>query len=195
MKKILLVAVLVLLPLSAFADLKTMDAEALDEITAQEGVKITIGGLSDAGTSIDWDGAGGEDPISYCDKAMKIRKSNASSAWQNGDVGEDSAGAIVMQEANVQDIFVQGEISILAATDAVDGSYVKIQIGKEASGSDAADELDIVQTAKATKIYIQNQALVDNTIKGVDDAHCLGTNYAAGGLTSVLGHIKISALP
>ncbi|VFQ45235.1 DUF6160 family protein [Desulfoluna butyratoxydans] len=44
MKKAFLVALVVLLPMSGYAELKAMDDAGLNKITAQEGVRITIGG-------------------------------------------------------------------------------------------------------------------------------------------------------
>ncbi|SCY12399.1 DUF6160 family protein [Desulfoluna spongiiphila] len=204
MKKILLVAVLVLLPLSAYADLKSMDAEALDEITAQEGVKIEIGGTHGAlKTPADPSATPPTDAVYYFEDAMKITKSNSTTAWEN-DNGA-SKGAIVMYESLSQEIYVAGEIGITADTittgtgdDVVKDSFVKIQIGKENTAADGdasnADAFDIFQTAKATEIYIQETALVEGSLKGASAANCLGTSYQAGGHTTVLGNIKISAM-
>ncbi len=53
MKKIVLIAFLAFLPMSVYADLKAIDDLGLNEITGQEGVKITIGGSGISTTTYD----------------------------------------------------------------------------------------------------------------------------------------------
>ncbi|VFQ45236.1 DUF6160 family protein [Desulfoluna butyratoxydans] len=179
MKKILLVALLVLLPMSVYA-LEPMADCNLDEITAQEGVKITIAGSGDASQF----GMGTE--------ALEIRQKAVSTAWTNKENGVESGIVNKLTQTIADTIFVTGDLTIVASTD---GDVSSVAIG--------LPEVGISKGSKKTEIYITSRDtnLGDsNFISQVtaDPASGkLGTQYTDAGFTHIQagGSVTISAIP
>jgi len=205
MKKILLVVLSVLLPMSVYA-LEPMSMDSLDEITAQEGVKITI-----SGSGIYNDGS-----VDVITDALEIQQKAVSTAWTNKDAtGTVESGIVnVVSQTLADKIFVKGDLTILASTTdttatATDPAVSSVNIG--------LPDVYITKGSKKTEIYITNRNTnavdaVNNPNGGkanLDDSNFisdvtyagapgkLGTQYTNAGYTHIVkgGKISISALP
>jgi len=176
MKKILLVALLVLLPLSAYALVPMADGN-LDEITAQEGVRITIGGGETA--------------------PLVINQTAADFAWENQGVLVEA----VEGEGDDPDTpAVMAGFSILMDVDEVVSNGSKISIWGDLliQATKLGVELtlpSITSENLGTKTKISlgvNVAIAaDGTLSHTGPSGVLGTMYEGGGLTEILGNSKI----
>ncbi|BCS96061.1 hypothetical protein DSLASN_16930 [Desulfoluna limicola] len=179
MKKMLLVALLVLLPLSVYA-LEPMADGGLDEITAQEGVRITIGGDS-------------------ADDALIITQQAVDTAWENDQSGVKSS--ILMDVTGGKDeIKIWGSLTIQAKqVELTDGSTT---VTKDAVVIGLPQITRETVVAKSTVISIGGECTASTTDKTITQANqqVLGTLFQAGGMTEINtadgsnGVITISAL-
>ena len=166
MKKMILVALLVLLPMSVYA-LEPMSMDALGDITAQEGVEISFSGT----------GSGGE---------FLVTQQAANTGWSNTNATNECGIAMVVSEGSTQTILVSDSLTIQATDDGVvidvptlsitrNPSKTDIYIGKRAKITDTSDD-DYLK-------FIENIAVVGNK---------LGSQYTSGGATSISTGNKIT---
>ena len=172
MKKILLVALLVLLPLSVYA-LEPMADGGLDEITAQEGVRITIGGQTQA-------------------DALTIEQEATSTSWTNTSGDVETGIYMKVDQAGPDTIKIWGDLTIVAAefdidenpaTDLVSAVQISLPHIYKTSG------------AKKTDIFIASRAVPATTTMCEPTEGKLGSQYRSGGYTEITGGtIYISAI-
>jgi len=155
MKKILLVALLVLLPMSVYA-LEPMGDGNLDEITAQEGVRISIGGGS-------------------VGSALIITQQAVDTAWENDD-GTGVKSSILMDVTGGEDtIKIWGDLTIEAK---VVGSKDAVVIGLPQITKETT-------SAKSTVISIGGAVSRSGSDIAQANKDILGTMYQTGGMTTV----------
>ncbi|WP_300666750.1 DUF6160 family protein [Desulfoluna sp.] len=187
MKKILLVALLVLLPMSVYADMKSISDEGLNEITAQEGVQIVVGGTFTGAYVTDGDDAG--DAINTGGDYMMITKTGNSTAWENINADGTTRTAIRMKQVDQVDTFIMATLTIEAKD--VNDFTVAGAIGE--SVVDIGVDATIVKPkATATQISLGN-GLKSKDMSFVNEG-ILGTQYQQGGTTTVQGNIMIGAI-
>lgn len=165
MKKLVLVAMMVLVPFAAFA-LETMNDDALDEMTAQEGVTITFDNVLVTQTSSD-------------------------TSWGDSDglgTGTDtSAGYIFMDQDGYTETTITGSLEIDVATADAD-----LTVGTEtiASGTSfvkvALPSISQAANAKTNTISISNAQTAAS-------GEALGTLWQNAGSSSVSGSLYIYA--
>ena len=172
MKKILLVALLVFLPMSVYA-LEPMSMDALGDVTAQEGVNINFG-ATEAG-------------------AVTIETTATSTAWTNYDTTTKVESGIVQKvvQSAADVIKVWGNLTIQAKT-ASDKALVEIGL----------PNVKVQSNNKRTDIFISSKAHGDTGPAASYDAFItdtttgkLGSQYTTGATTSITGGtIQISAM-
>jgi len=200
MKKILLVALLVLLPMSVYA-LEPMADGNLDEITAQEGVQITISGngsYTDPDTSVE-----------VMSNALEIQQKAVSTAWTNRDGNIESGIVMKVTQTDADKIFVSGDLTIQAKTSAGPGFVSSVEIG--------LPEVYMTKGSKKTEIYVTSRTSETSGVnhsKDLDDSNFisdvttpvapatvapgkLGTQYTNAGYTHIVsgGKISITSMP
>lgn len=162
MRKILLVALLVLFPLSVYA-LEPMSTDSLDEITAQEGVRISIGGGEAA--------------------PLIITQQSVSTAWENDNGATDGKSSVLLNVTGGTDtIKIWGDLTIEAKKATVGSASVDAvviglpQVTKE------------VEVPKSTVISIGGAVVKETDGSLSNGGAVLGTLYQTGGLTTVNTH-------
>ena len=216
MKKILLIALLVLLPLSVYAAPQAMNADELDAMTAQEGVKITFG---------DADGGAG---------GLVIKQAAADTAWTNKDVdGDTIVETGILMEVTQQDNIItitdsltieakkfdvnftplkvddgQGNMidnpNYVADSNFVDSVVIGLPTVKKVAGSGRTDIFIFSENHEAKEIggdtFTKEQVAAMNTSFNLADGatpqdYQLGSMYNSGGHTTIAGGtIIISAI-
>ena len=216
MKKFLLIALLVLFPLSVYAAPQAMNADELDAMTAQEGVKITFG---------DSDGGAG---------GLVIKQAAADTAWTNKAVdGDTIVETGILMEVTQQDNIItitdsltieakkfdvnfaalqiddgQGTLidnpNYAAESDFVDSVVIGLPTVKHVAGSGRTDIYIFSENHEATTIGGENltkeQVAALNTSFNLADGttakdYQLGSMYNSGGHTTIAGGtIIISAI-
>lgn len=161
MKKLVLAAIMMLVPFSAFA-LDSMTDDALDKMTAQEGVTITFENVTihQEATNMGWtdgDGLGAT--------------SNAASAGtvfiaQSGSTTTEITGSLTIDVATAT---ANMDVDGIAGNDILTGtSFVKIGL----------PSIDQTAVAKTMTISLNNTVAASTT-------QVLGSLYQAGGATSI----------
>ncbi|VVS95212.1 DUF6160 family protein [Desulfoluna spongiiphila] len=190
MKKILLVALLVLLPMSAYA-LEPMADSNLDEITAQEGVEIAFSG----------GGANG---------GLMVETQATDTAWTNRDGAIESGILCAVTQSEFNAIEVWGSLTIEAkqesGKDLVEIGLPNIQVVNAAKKSDIyitsvehtaipddPSTPDVDESKSVDEVASAYTNFIGDGVVNTSDM--LGSQYTSGAITRVLGGtIKISAM-
>lgn len=179
MRKILLVAFLVLLPLSVYA-LEPMSMDSLDEITAQEGVRITIGGAEEA-------------------NALVITQTAADMAWENvGELDgstENHRFSILMDVdeavSNGNKISIWGDLKIQATQKGVELTLPSIVSENMGTKTTISLGMDLIMSDDGKLGYGPDP----DPANGVYISGVLGTLYQGGGKTEITGNSQIFINP
>lgn len=172
MKKLVLVAIMMLVPFSAFA-LDSMNDDALDKLTAQEGVTITFENvvIDQTASDIAWSDADG---VTDAPNAGRIYVD------QSGSTVTTITGSLKIDVATVGDtaLAIAAPTNGVASSIAAKTSFVKIELPNVSQGA----------AAKTMTIKMDNNLLTTNTAY---TSQTLGTLYQDAGSSKITGAVYI----